>query len=70
MPSVKLPYSELWATYYEDETEKGGFYIDSVYSGSDPKMVNLYEYLNAETIEFAEKIAEKDLELLRIHRGF
>lgn len=70
MPNVKLPYSELWITYYEDDTEEKGFYIDCIYSGSDPKMVNLYEYLNMSVIEYAEKIVEQDLELIRIHRGF
>ena len=44
--------NNLWVTYYEDDTEPEGFYIDNVYIGSDPKMKNIYDWLSDSAIEF------------------
>ena len=53
--------NNLWVTYYEDDTEPEGFYIDNVYIGSDPKMENIYEWLSDSAIEFISGKIKDDL---------
>lgn len=57
--------TNLWACYYEDETEEKGFYIDEVYLGSDPERHNIADWLSDSALKFIEKHILEDLEEIR-----
>ena len=61
--------NNLWVTYYEDDTEPEGFYIDNVYIGSDPKMENIYDWLSDSAIEFINGKIEDDLYIRKAWRA-
>ena len=63
MPNIKLTSDNLWCEYYTDDTEPEGFYISSVYIGSDSERVNLLDYLTDNFIQYARVKINADLEL-------
>jgi hypothetical protein len=69
MPNIKLTNDNLWCSYYEDDTEPKGFYIDEVYSGSDPARVNIADYISDSFLEFIESKIEYDISINKAWRG-
>lgn len=61
MPNIQFA-TNLWACYYEDDTEEKGFYIDEVYLKSDPEKTNIADWLSDSAMEFIEKHIVEDLE--------
>lgn len=64
MPNIQFA-TNLWACYYEDDTEEKGFYIDEVYLKSDPERTNIAEWLSESAMEFIEKHIVEDLREIR-----
>ena len=64
MPNIQFA-TNLWACYYEDDTEEKGFYIDEVYLKSDPERTNIADWLSESAVEFIEKHIVEDLEEIR-----
>ena len=65
MANIKISPDNLWVEYYQDDMEEDGFYIDSVYIGSDPQRTNIYEWLHTSGIEFIKDKIRDDMELRR-----
>lgn len=53
--------TNLWACYYDDETEEKGYYVDEVYVGSDPERVNIADWLSDSAIAYIDKKIEDDI---------
>ena len=57
--------TNLWCTYYDDDTEDKGFYIDEIYVGSDPQRVNLADWFSDSAMAYVEKHIMEDIEIRR-----
>ena len=62
MANIQVTRDNLWAEYYTDDTEEQGFYIDSIYVGTDPARTNIYDWLTDSAIQFIAKSILKDIE--------
>ena len=59
---ANIPFANnLWVTYYEDDTEPEGFYIDNVYIGTDTRRENIYDWLSASAIDVISRKIEDDI---------
>lgn len=64
MPNIKIT-PNVWACYYDDETEEKGFYIDEVYVGTDPDRANIADFMSDSFMQYAEEKILDDIELRR-----
>lgn len=62
MPNIQIT-TNLWACYYDDDTEEKGFYIDEMYIGSDPKRTNIADFMSDSFMAYAEEKIFDDIEL-------
>ena len=69
MPNIKATSDNLWCEYYTDETEENGFYINSVYVGTDPARVNIYDWLSVSAVKFIEQAVLRDMDIRNIWEG-
>ena len=55
----------LWVTYYDDDTEELGFYIDTIYNGLDSTRTNMADWFSDSAIQFIQSKIQNDIELRR-----
>lgn len=61
MANIKFN-ENLWVTYYTDDTEDKGYYIDLVYIGTDKSRTNIYDWLSDSAIAYIDKAIQRDLD--------
>ena len=54
--------NNLWVTYYEDDTEENGYYIDEIYNGMDSTRTNMADWFSDSAMDFVHKAIKRDLE--------
>lgn len=69
MPNIKATMDNLWVEYYTDDTEEQGFYINSVYVGTDTARTNIYDWLSVSAIKFIEQSVMRDMDIRNIWEG-
>ena len=57
--------ANLWVTYYDDDTEELGFYIDTIYNGLDSTRTNMADWFSDSAIQFIQSKIQNDIELRR-----
>ena len=63
---ANLQFSDnLWVTYYDDDTEELGFYIDTIYNGLDSTRTNMADWFSDSAIQFIQNKIQNDIELRR-----
>ena len=63
---ANLQFSDnLWVTYYDDDTEELGFYIDTIYNGLDSTRTNMADWFSDSAIQFIQSKIQNDIELRR-----
>ena len=63
---ANLQFSDnLWVTYYDDDTEELGFYIDTIYNGLDSTRTNMADWFSDSAIQFIQNKIQDDIELRR-----
>ena len=60
MPSLQFS-NNLWVTYYDDDTEEKGYYIDEIYNGMDSTRTNMADWFSDSAIAFIDKKIEDDI---------
>ena len=61
---ANLQFSDnLWVTYYDDDTEEKGFYINEVYVGTDTTRTNIADWLSVSAVKFIEQAILRDIDI-------
>ena len=69
MPNIKATSDNLWVEYYTDDTEEQGFFINSVYVGTDPARTNIYDWLSVSAVKFIQQSVMRDMDIRNIWEG-